>query len=164
MFLTKIKEKLKNEKYYDVIEKKFQENEILAKNCGILNTQVENLKKENLFLGYEILKLQKKNMELENKINFKPEKILEKNDEINKIEQNTKENILKKANLIKKQDFVEPVKEKKEEVSCNNSENMEKPIKAKNFEFKLQKNKNKNVPIKLPRYENFEKIESNEGG
>lgn len=155
-FLIKIREKLKNEMCYKIIEKKFTDNENLKNNCRMLGDQVEALKKENLFLGYEILKLQKQNLQL-NKLCTQGQS--EKDN--NALDQLSNKNQLIINQILKNKEEEAPQKIN----TKDNAHDFEKPTKLKNLDMKLKKHKmtnNNNPPTKLPRYEDFEKITGDE--
>ena len=154
-FLIKIREKLKNETCYKIIEKKFTDNENLKNNCRMLGDQVEALKKENLFLGYEILKLQKQNLQL-NKLCTQEQS--EKNNNV--LDQLSNKNQLIINQILKNKEEQAPQKIN----AKDNAQDFEKPTKLKNFDMKLKKHKmtNNNPATKLPRYQDFEKITGDE--
>lgn len=154
--LAKIKENLKNQKFFQIIEKKFNENEIIIHNCHELQNQIDYLKKENLSLGYEILKLHKKNLEIENRYKNEKDKMIEENYNFN-LEKNKNPPIELKSqnNFVYESQKNFNSGSKKEKVFSND-------MRKKNIFLKTKENINKTIPIKLPRYEDFEKIESME--
>ena len=159
IILSKIQEKFKNEKYFVIIEKKFKENELLNKNCNDMQNEIEDLKKENIALGYEIIKLQNKLNELENVSRHEKEKLFQENIKLQLENKRNLNKILKSEEKFLNKETLES--KFVDKTSINDKKLLPEKIFKPNFS-KLKDNLIKNIPIKLQRYENFEKIDNND--